>query len=831
MSDTADRPPAEAGALEPFAADLELARIAAHPGALGPRESAPSLRLGAAAPWVGIWELDPVTGLLTASPLVRDVLDLAADAPLTWQDLEDAVHPDDRQHRRFALDHCLRTGADFDSEHRVRRADGAIVWLHLRAKLERGPDGAPRRLAGIFLDVTDRRAAEIRLQLSEESLRLAADAAEVGTWDLDLTTDKLTWSDRTKAMFGISPGVPCSMADFYAGLHPDDFAATRAAFASAIDPAVRATYDVEYRTIGREDGVIRWVAAKGRGLFQDDGGGGGVCHRAIGTAIDITARKQAEIRQAFLLDLLDRLRKLTEPAAILQEAVGALGRHLGAARVGFGHVQPDDRTVELDTGHADGVAPLHGAFLLERFGGDVIERNRRGLTVSVADVVAERCGDLGVWAEIETRAFVSVPLVRDGRLRATLFVNHRAPHGWSPGDVTLIEDVAGRLWDALERARAQQALRELNSALERQVETRTRERDRIWHLAPVLMAIGDAKGVLLAVNPAWTRVLGWTEAQSVGRDVMEFVAPEDRQAGAAGMQLLAQGRAVNDYQISFATSTGGRRRIAWTTVPEAGRLHGYGRDVTDQVLAEEQLRQAQKMEAVGQLTSGLAHDFNNLLTGITGSLELLQVRASQGRVQDLDRYIGLAQGAAQRAASLVQRLLAFSRRQTLDPQPTDINALVRGMEEMMRRAIGPGQELRIIEGEALGTTLVDPHQLESALLNLCINARDAMDEGGVVTICTGHQEFDAAQARERDLPAGSYVTLTVSDTGAGMSPEVLRRAFDPFFTTKKPGEGTGLGLSMVYGFVKQSGGHVCLRSTPGRGTSVRMKLPRHGGTG
>ena len=218
-----------------------------------------------------------------------------------------------------------------------------------------------------------RREADLRAEVSEESLRLAAEAADVGTWDLDLTTDVLTWSDRTKAMFGISGDAPVSMADFYAGLHPEDLEATAAAFASAIDPEIRATYDVEYRTIGKEDGITRWVAAKGKGLFAD-----GVCRRAIGTAIDITARKQAAMRQAFVLNLMDRLRHLTQPDDILTSAVQALGEHLGVSRVGYGQVQPDDETVVLATCYADGVETLSGAFPLEAFGAHNIDRQRRG---------------------------------------------------------------------------------------------------------------------------------------------------------------------------------------------------------------------------------------------------------------------------------------------------------------------------------------------------------------------------------------------------------------------------------------------------------------------
>lgn len=249
---------------------------------------------------------------------------------------------------------------------------------------------------------------------------------------------------------------------------------------------------------------------------------------------------------------------------------------------------------------------------------------------------------------------------------------------------------------------------------------------------------------------------------------------------------------------------------------------------TDELMrAEEHLRHAQKMEAVGQLTGGLAHDFNNLLTGISGSLELMQSKLAQGRVSELDRYITGAQGAARRAAGLTQRLLAFSRRQTLDPSPTDINRLLSGMQDLVARSVGPGIAVETALAGGLWTCFVDAGQLENALLNLCINARDAMPDGGKLTIETANRWFDERTAAERSLAPGQYLSLCVSDTGTGMPAELVERAFDPFFTTKPIGQGTGLGLSMVHGFAGQSGGTVRIYSEMGQGTMVCIYLPRY----
>lgn len=243
--------------------------------------------------------------------------------------------------------------------------------------------------------------------------------------------------------------------------------------------------------------------------------------------------------------------------------------------------------------------------------------------------------------------------------------------------------------------------------------------------------------------------------------------------------------------------------------------------------AEEQLRHSQKMEAVGQLTGGLAHDFNNMLAGISGSLELMQTRLAQGRISDLDRYLTAAQGAAKRAAGLTQRLLAFSRRQTLDPKPTILNRLVSGMQDLIARSVGPTIAVETALAGGLWATFVDTGQLENALLNLCLNARDAMPEGGKLTIETANRWFDERAARQRGLMPGQYISLCVSDTGSGMSADIIERAFDPFFTTKPIGQGTGLGLSMVHGFAGQSGGTARIYSELGKGSMICIYLPRH----
>jgi signal transduction histidine kinase len=245
--------------------------------------------------------------------------------------------------------------------------------------------------------------------------------------------------------------------------------------------------------------------------------------------------------------------------------------------------------------------------------------------------------------------------------------------------------------------------------------------------------------------------------------------------------------------------------------------------------AEEALRQSQKMEAVGQLTGGIAHDFNNLLAGISGSLQMLETRVAQGRLDAVPRYVDAAQGATKRATALTQRLLAFSRRQTLDPKPTNLNRLITDVEELIRRTIGPNIDLEVVGTAGLWPVLIDQNQLENALLNLCLNARDAMPDGGRLTIETANRWLDENAGAERDLSPGQYVALSVTDTGIGMSKETIGRIFEPFFTTKPLGQGTGLGLSMIYGFVRQSNGQIRVYSELGHGTTMCLYLPRHHG--
>jgi PAS domain S-box-containing protein len=344
----------------------------------------------------------------------------------------------------------------------------------------------------------------------------------------------------------------------------------------------------------------------------------------------------------------------------------------------------------------------------------------------------------------------------------------------------------------------------------------------------------DKDGRVSSWNPGAERFKGYRASDIIGEHFSRFYTEEDKAVGIPRIALETAAREGRFEAEGWRVRKDGSKFWASVIIDpirnESGELIGFAkvtRDLTEKRASEEKLRQSQKMEAVGQLTGGLAHDFNNLLTGISGSMEMMKTRMAQGRTQEFDRYFIAAQGALKRATSLTHRLLAFARRQTLDPQPTNTNRLIGELEDLVRRTMGPSIDVEVVGASGVWPILVDANQLENAVLNLCINARDAMPDGGKLTIETANKWLDERAARQQDLPVGQYVSVCVTDTGTGMTPDVVAKAFEPFFTTKPLGEGTGLGLSMVYGFARQSGGQVRIYSEVGQGTTMCIYLPRH----
>lgn len=390
-------------------------------------------------------------------------------------------------------------------------------------------------------------------------------------------------------------------------------------------------------------------------------------------------------------------------------------------------------------------------------------------------------------------------------------------------------EITGAVVAALDvdrQRRTEEVLTHLNNELESEIHRRTAERDRMWQLSTDLMLVATFEGHIKAVNPAWTRLLGWQYGELIGECFVDFIHPDDLEATKSQMASLAEGVTTFSFTNRYRRADGDYCDIAWTAVPGDGLIHAVGRDITAERRAsfeleqtQEALRQAQKLEAMGQLTGGVAHDFNNLLSPIIGGLDLLQRRGiGDDRAK---RMINGALASAERAKTLVQRLLAFARRQPLQPTAVDIGQTVKDLSHLLASTLGPRIQLDISIADDLPCARADANQLEMALLNLAVNSRDAMPDGGNLRISADHQITEAGD----DLPAGEFVRIAVEDDGVGMDEETLARCIEPFYSTKGVGQGTGLGLSMVHGLAAQLSGALRIRSIFGSGTTIELWLP------
>ena len=464
----------------------------------------------------------------------------------------------------------------------------------------------------------------------------------------------------------------------------------------------------------------------------------------------------------------------------------------------------------------------------------VVGRTLRDMVGNEADDWVERCGTVLRTGE---------PIRFERELEATGRYLSLSAFRVEPASK---KQVAVLFQDVTARRQAQLSLIRLNETLEARVSLAIAERRLLADVveaAHAFVSIVDLDGNWMAMNSASARefqeVFG--VLPHVGDNMFDMLVdrPDHQSAlhhtwdrALAGEEFVTVARYGDTegnprfYELRF--------NVLRNSEGEQIGAFQFAYDVTERLAeqdrfrtTEEALRQAQKMEAVGQLTGGLAHDFNNLLAGISGSFEMIGARLAQGRTGDVEKYLAAGQGATRRASALTHRLLAFSRRQTLSPRPIVVNRLMGELVELIQRTVGPAIEVETVAAAALWPALVDANQLENAILNLCINARDAMPDGGKITIETANRWVDQRTAKGHGLEAGQYVTVCVSDTGVGIEKDVLDRVFDPFFTTKPIGEGTGLGLSMVYGFARQSHGHVRIYSEVGQGTMVCLYLPRN----
>jgi PAS domain S-box-containing protein len=742
------------------------------------------------------------------------------------------IHPDDYLPFSRAMQGAFAQAAPVSAEYRLALPDGTERWLAVQGRSRNGPDGRPQHFSGVTLDITEAKR-------NEAALRHAKDERE---FILALVQRQRVQQDPEAVMQIAAEAIGRRLSTHRAGF-----------------------FQVS------DDSVIRYGACWADGLPLLTGS---VPSASFGTALGEVIRS-------------GRTLVFNGPDDVLRPTDAALDAMGSRAGVSVPLVRDGRWEGGFYLSHAEPRVwtPAEIALVEEvaQLSWDAVARVRataalRAMNESLVGEVAERTAERDrIWEVSQDLLGIADT---EGRWQSINPAWTRVL-GWPAGEIIGRTSAWMRHPDDMERTRveiARVAGGDSITGFENRLRTRDGDyRTLSWratfadgHIYATARDVTDERRrqeVLLAAEERTRLVLEamdgvgvWTydvaadrfnsdasfaalygfdaKQQSNGATMAEVLARVHPDDLARVMKSIADARDVTgDGEIEYRLLRPDgsirwimtRNHIVLDAAGMPETAIGVGVDVTRQRELEERLRQAQKMEAVGQLTGGLAHDFNNLLTAISGAMEMMQLRLKQGRIADLSRYIASAQTASGRAAALTHRLLAFARRQPLDPKPIDINRLVAGMEDLIRGTVGPGVQVEVMGAAGALPTLVDPNQLENALLNLCINARDAMPDGGKLTIETGTVSLDEKTARERDLSPGNYVSLCVADTGTGMTADVIARAFDPFFTTKPMGQGTGLGLSMIYGFARQSGGQVRIESVIGEGTRMCLYLPRHDG--
>ena len=725
---------------------------------------------------------------------------------------------------------------------------------------------------------------EERALASEEKLRLAEAASGIGTFELNLITGDWDCSAQVATLFGIDPKkAERSFAKWEHAIFVDDVPKIRAAFANA--PQTQ-NYHVEFR-VRHPDGSLHWIAAKGRTVGDSQsllrGAVFDITERKALEARLLAINETLEARvgqvreEARALEVLNR----TGVAVAAEHDLERLVQMVTDAGVELSHAEFGAffYNVTKEGGEAYTLYTLSGAprSAFEKFpmprNTAIFEPTFRGRgPVRSDDILSDpRYGKSAPYygmpkGHLPVRSYLAVPVVsRSGEVLGGLFFGHPQPKVFTERAERIVAALASQAAVAIDNARLYQAgqrelaarrqaesqLQNLNETLERRATERARQlatsltsledTERRFQLlvqgvTDYAIYMLDPDGHVVNWNPGAERIKGYTSGEVLGRHFSSFYTPEDR-TGGTPTKALATARESGKYEAEgWRIRKDGTKFWAGVVInaikTSAGELVGFAkitRDLTERRAADERAMQAQKMEGIGHLTGGVAHDFNNLLTIIIGNLETLlrNLTLSPLDAERLRRSAMNAMTGARRAESLTQRLLAFSRQQPLDPKPIDLARLVNGMSDILRRTLGEQITVETVLSGSAWRAHADPNQLELAILNLAVNARDAMEDGGRLTLETANVLLDEQYAASQvEVVPGQYVMVAVTDTGTGMPPEVRARAFDPFFTTKEVGRGTGLGLSQVYGFAKQSGGHVKIYSEVGLGTTVKLYLPR-----
>ena len=744
------------------------------------------------------------------------------------------LHPDDRERVVGAIQAAISRGdRTWDLAYRFRKADGS--WTHVA---DRGfvisENGEPVRLIGAMADIGNRLEAEAALRRSENQYRSVVDHLREVVFQTDLAGRWVllnpAWTELTGFEVAESIGTP--LLDY---VHPDD----RARHARELEPLVTrgkrsCRHEVRYLT---RDGAFRWIEVQARLTLDEHGEPTGT----TGTLTDQTERKRAELLSIGQSRLLEEIASGAALGRVLDGIVRFAEEHATPAVATLMLFRPETGDLTLASGRrlpgafrealeAVPIGPRHGSC------GTAAHRRERVVTSDIAtDPLWQDWPHRELALAVGLRGSWSLPILAvTGEVLGTFAIYYVEPREPAVEDLRIVEIATHIAGIALERERTNEAVRRSTRLLEQVLET-----------LPVGVWVLDRDGRLLLDNPVSRRIWGDdpTDLERLGSyrgwhaDDGRPIAPDEWGA----VRAVRHGETSLDQLLRIEPPGGGEKIVLSSAIPirdGPDKVVGaivVNQDVSQQHAAaaalresEEQLRQAQKMEAVGQLAGGVAHDFNNLLTGILSYCDLIlqELRGGDPIRGDVEQI----RHAGHRAAALTRQLLAFSRRQVLQPRVLSLNAVVSEIDTMLRRLIGADVTLEVELDPLLWYVLADPSQVEQVIVNLAVNARDAMPGGGVVRIITRNHHYAAAgDERPNGVRPGDYVAVAVVDNGSGMDVQVQARIFEPFFTTKAPGKGTGLGLSTVYGIVQQSGGHITVESAPGQGATFTIFLPRHEG--
>ena len=779
----------------------------------------------------GEWQWDTRTDHLFVSPRLMRLIGIET-APSSIHEWHLRIHPDDLPVLQQSADRVFEGTSDIhEAEFRIRHADGSYRWLVTRGQAQRDDQGHLAGITGLDFDITDRKSAEQALAESEELFRAVFQRSAVGMVIMSPDGRTVRANAKLEAFLGYSSEELVGKS-FLEVTYSADVPISGESFGNALT-RLDGTYDLEKRYI-RKDGSVVWGHVSAA-LLRDDGG---EPRQFVAIVEDIDERKRFEeslLRANRSLSLLSRCNEILIRATAEQELLDNLCRMLidsGGYRFAW---------IALDVGE-DGLRrmALAGTDARRLDGGlinsglpDVDLRPATDAMVSGRPVVIHSNGDgrrtLIAGSEIKASAFL--PLVGDTGPLGVFSVHTGEKDAFNEDEITLLEELSRDLAFGLATLRERTRRRLAEQAAG---ETARQLRLLMESTAEAIFGV-DAAGRITFCNQTASVMLSRpSSAALIGASFHQTLharfrgqAPDEQNCPLC--MAIREGRATtgDDMQLNIDKED---IYIEYFSRPiyHNGRLEGAViamLDVSRRRAAEEQMRHAQRMEALGQLTGGVAHDFNNLLAIIVGNLELLIERldGEPGKVELAQQAIR----AADRGADLTRHLLAFSRKQPLMPQILDLNEHLQDVTKMLQRTLGEAVEIELVRSPSLWKCEIDPTQFDNVLVNLALNARDAMLGRGKLTIETANSRLDDDYAAANgDLIPGQYIMLAVTDNGTGMPPDIAERAFEPFFTTKKVGEGSGLGLSMVYGFVKQSGGHIKLYSEPDQGTTVRVYLPR-----